>query len=61
MKIKLKNRELTFSFSYDGTNWQGIGLAFDPSVHSDDYTQGGGFTGAFVGLTCIDYQNRKKI
>ena len=61
MKLSINNRELQFYYSYDEKNWQTIGDVFDPSVYSDDYTQGGGFTGAFVGLCCLDFQNRKKV
>lgn len=61
MKLVINNRQSQFYFSYDAVNWVRLGDVFDPSKYSDDYTQGGGFTGAFVGLCCIDYQNRKKV
>jgi xylan 1,4-beta-xylosidase len=61
LKVSIKNRRLEFSFSYDGLIWKSVGSAFDASLYSDEYTSGGGFTGAFVGLACIDYQNRTKV
>ena len=53
-RLRIQGRISQFSWSTDGENWTAIGPAFDTSKFSDEYSQYGEFTGAFVGMTCAD-------
>ncbi|MFC0322901.1 glycoside hydrolase family 43 protein [Gallibacterium melopsittaci] len=47
-----------YEYTFDGINYQRIPVKLDAKVLSDDYvlqSYGGFFTGAFVGLACVDY------
>lgn len=70
-KVWLQNSELwlkldvvgmsgQFYFSYDGINFSSVGDVVDASILSDEYANPMGFTGAFVGMCCIDMQFKKK-
>lgn len=55
---KLENQTYTYEYSFDGENYKEIPVTLDASILSDDYvlqSYGGFFTGAFVGMTCVDY------
>ncbi|MEG1928328.1 MAG: glycoside hydrolase family 43 protein [Niameybacter sp.] len=56
LKITIRSGWIRGYFSYDDVKWERIGDAFDNSLYSDDYCDG--FTGAFIGMCCIDSQNR---
>lgn len=53
-RLMINGRESFFSWSYDGENYQRIGITFDTSKFSDEYCKYGEFTGTMVGLTCAD-------
>lgn len=40
--------------SYDGKEYEAIGIGLDTTIFSDEYSKYGEFTGSFVGLTCAD-------
>ncbi|OBX11763.1 glycoside hydrolase family 43 protein [Gallibacterium genomosp. 3] len=47
-----------YEYSFDGTHFIRIPVKLDSKILSDDYvlqSYGGFFTGAFVGLACVDY------
>ena len=54
MRLKIRGRESQFQWCLDGENYRNIGPCFDTSKFSDEYSQFGEFTGAFVGITCGD-------
>ncbi|MFY1067211.1 glycoside hydrolase family 43 protein [Enterococcus sp. AD013-P3] len=61
--LKVKVEELTYHFSYslDGFEWIRLAPVFDSWKLSDDYIQQGGyFTGAFVGIHCVDLTGDRK-
>jgi xylan 1,4-beta-xylosidase len=53
MKLDVDKHWGKFLYSQDGKNYTDIGKALDSSVLSDDYDTLG-FTGAFIGLFCVD-------
>jgi xylan 1,4-beta-xylosidase len=54
MRMRIDGRRISFSWSYDGENYEPIGKIFDTTRFSDEYCQYGEFTGTMVGLTCAD-------
>ena len=54
MRLKIQGRDSQFQWCLDGETYQNIGPRFDTSKFSDEYSQFGEFTGAFVGITCGD-------
>lgn len=55
---KSKKAVLQLRVSFDGKNYTEIPGTLDAAVLSDDYvlqSYGGFFTGAFVGMACVDY------
>lgn len=44
----------SFSYSLDGKEYIKIGEDFDTTKLSDEYCKYGEFTGAFVGMLCVD-------
>lgn len=54
MRLTINGRNTQFSWSLDGSLYSEIGPAFDASMLSDEYSEFGEFTGAFVGITCGD-------
>lgn len=54
MKVTIEGRQFYFSYSIDGTDFERIGKDFDTSILSDEYCKYGEFTGAFVGIICVD-------
>ncbi len=54
MRLKIQGRKSWFQWGWDGENYEDIGPCFDTSRFSDEYSEYGEFTGAFVGITCGD-------
>jgi xylan 1,4-beta-xylosidase len=54
LRASIDHDTLRFAWSIDGKRWHAIGPRLDASTLSDDYVEGWGFTGAFVGLCCQD-------
>lgn len=54
MRTKIEGRKTQFQLSLDGKDYRNIGPEFDTSKLSDEYSEFGEFTGAFVGITCGD-------
>lgn len=49
-----------YSYSFDGKNWEKLPVTLDSWKLSDEYIQESGFfTGAFVGMSCIDTSGRQ--
>lgn len=58
LKTNVVTSYYTYSYSFDGEIWHDIPVQLDAAVLSDDYVlqfYGGFFTGAFVGMACVDY------
>ena len=53
LKLTVCDKIGLFSWSQDGMVWRNIRPAVDPNKLSDEYC-GLGFTGAFVGMFCVD-------
>ena len=53
LKVSANYHRANFSYSIDGKNWRLIRPELDVNKLSDEYG-GMGFTGAFVGMFCID-------
>ena len=60
MRIQVKGRSTTFSWSMDGENYEQIGIKYDTSEFSDEYCKYGEFTGTFIGIACVDSLFHKK-
>lgn len=54
LQLCIRGRESQFRWSTDGETYTDIGPCFDTSLFSDEYSNFGEFTGAFVGITCGD-------
>lgn len=57
LRTKVRTQTYTYEYSFDGSQWHEIPVTFDAKLLSDDYVaqrSGGFFTGAFVGLACVD-------
>ena len=54
MKLTVQRRRGVFSYSIDGSYYTDIPHEIDASTLSDDYANPLGFTGAFVGMCCVD-------
>jgi xylan 1,4-beta-xylosidase len=50
----VRGEKYRYYYSFDGSNWNEIGPELDCYKLSDDYVEGPAFTGAFVGIACID-------
>ena len=59
LKSCIRGEKYTYHYSFDGTTWNKIDMELDCYKLSDDYCQGSAFTGAFVGMTCIDASGSK--
>ena len=58
LRTKVRKESYSFEYSFDGVHYNEIPVVLDAAVLSDDYvlqSYGGFFTGAFVGLACVDY------
>lgn len=60
LKTVVSYSELRFYYSEDGENWNPIGGVYDASTLSDEYSERGTFTGAFVGMCCQDLDGTRK-
>lgn len=55
LKVCVAANVYQYSYSLNGLDWVEVGPRFESYKLSDDYVQGGGFfTGAFVGMHCVD-------
>ena len=53
-RLVINGRHSQFYWSYDGENYEKIGIPFDTTKFSDEYCKYGEFTGTMVGITCAD-------
>ena len=58
MKLTVRRRRGVFSYSTDGSSYTDIPREIDASTLSDDYANPLGFTGAFVGMCCVDMHDK---
>ena len=58
MKLTVRRRIGIFSYSADGSIYTEIPHKIDVSTLSDDYANPLGFTGAFVGMCCVDMHDK---
>ncbi len=54
MKVTIDERAFHFSYALGEAGFNQIGKSFDTSILSDEYCKYGEFTGAFVGVICVD-------
>ena len=57
LRTKVRTEYYSYEYSFDGEHFTEIPVKLDAKVLSDDYVNqryGGFFTGAFVGLACVD-------
>ncbi|WP_418969901.1 glycoside hydrolase family 43 protein [Alloscardovia omnicolens] len=57
LRTRVRTQFYTYEYSFDGENWVEIPVQLDAKILSDDYVNqryGGFFTGAFVGMACVD-------
>ena len=59
-RLNIEGRRSWFSYSTDGENYTKIGPDFDTTKYSDEYCKYGEFTGAMVGLICVDSVKHEK-
>jgi len=60
VKVQVRTLTHTYSYSFDGATWHEIPVTLDAYKLSDDFVSGGGFfTGAFIGMHCMDITGRK--
>ncbi|MDE1548928.1 glycoside hydrolase family 43 protein [Jeotgalibaca caeni] len=61
LRVETNAKDYYFSYSFDGEKFQLIDIPFATYKLSDDYIeQAGFFTGAFVGMHCIDVSGRRQ-
>lgn len=60
LKLIIEDRKFHFEWSDDGKCWSTIGCEFDTWHLSDEHSQWGEFTGAMVGIACVDSMFHKK-
>lgn len=56
LKAQVRQGELQFYYSIDGTEYKSAGEIFDMHALSDEQVEGNGFAGAMVGICCQDLQ-----
>ena len=54
LRLRIEQNNTQFSWSAGGTAWQAFGPVFQTDHFSDEYSDYGEFTGAFVGLAAVD-------
>ena len=54
LKAEVRERNVTFFVSQDGTSYTQVGEVLDMRNLSDERVDGNGFAGAMVGVTCQD-------
>ena len=63
-KVEVRHDFYQYLYSFDGVNFTAIDYKFKSGDLSDDHIERNGgrtfFTGAFVGMTCIDMQGTHK-
>ena len=61
-KVSVRVDHYQYFYSFDGETYHAIPVVFKAYQLSDDYIRGGGFfTGAFVGMNCIDITGDNKV
>ena len=60
LAIAINGREVQCSWSVDGEHYHPIGAVYDTSHFADEYSRYGEFTGAFVGMACVDSMLHRK-
>jgi xylan 1,4-beta-xylosidase len=58
LKLSVKGARGKFSYSLDGISFAAFPGEIDASKLSDEYAQPLGFTGAFVGMQCVDMRDK---
>ena len=58
MRLNVDGKSGKFSYSTDGTNYNEIQYCIDVTTLSDDYADPLGFTGAYVGMLCVDMRDK---
>lgn len=58
LRLTVKNKYGEFSYAKEDKQWKSIPFKLDVSILSDEYANPMGFTGAFVGMSCQDMQDR---
>lgn len=56
LRAKIRHETVQFYYSLDGVNYIESGKAQDMKNISDEHVNGNGFTGAMVGVNCVDLQ-----
>lgn len=59
-RLMINGRRTQFQWATDGSEYQNIGPTFDTSEFSDEYCKYGEFTGAMVGIACVDGMFHRK-
>lgn len=59
LRVNTKGVTCTFSCSTDGVDFSELPLVGDVTILSDEYATPMGFTGAFVGMSCIDMDEKQ--
>ena len=60
LRLHISGRESRFAWSYDGETFTKIGPVHDTTKLSDEYCSYGEFTGAMVGIYCVDRMFRRR-
>lgn len=59
-KVVVSQKVYNYAYSFDGKDWTNIEYDFDSRHLSDEFIREGGFfTGAFVGVNCIDTSGQR--
>jgi xylan 1,4-beta-xylosidase len=58
LRLNVRGETGVFSYSLDGKTYTALDYAVDATKLSDDYAQPLGFTGAFVGMQCVDLRDK---
>jgi xylan 1,4-beta-xylosidase len=58
LKLNVNGESGAFSYSLDGKTYTALDYAVDATKLSDDYARPLGFTGAFVGMQCVDMRDK---
>jgi xylan 1,4-beta-xylosidase len=58
LKLAVKGETGAFSYSLDGKTYTALDYTVDATKISDDYARPLGFTGAFVGMQCVDMRDK---
>lgn len=58
-RLEIRGKHSQFFWSYNGKDYNKIGIPFDTTKFSDEYCKYGEFTGTMVGITCADRVKHK--